>query len=535
MPTPSDVVITIDGEDVTPYVLFSTASFEAQVNAIPGTFEISLKDPDQSLEFVTGKEITLDIDGQRMYGGFVTQVARKFFFPAVDTSDAVGGPAAVKTRMWVLRGVDYNVLFDKRVLRNPDNFLSQIPNFNGGRKDGDLIRNDLTASYLDLATDGLDTTTEVDDVICPFSVTDDPLDAQCDPTKVGAWMQQGSTWRKQMEDFAQFSGSIWYINPDKQLVWKALETFEARWGFSDVPNKDTVVGAEGTFMGSTYGFRELDATEDGSFFVNDALIWGGSEFAGASGGTVFARKESATSQADHGRWQYAETHFGEEGYRILDGVEVRAAVIVNGQPGSVGGDTTRGLNHEQWQLKLSWYAHDVPLVSSVRDHLKPGNIVYIELQTFGIEGPTVQILPIRQFRISFPTLNPDGDSFVRFDGTFALQLDDPYTLWRYLLKQRSLAGRAGAVSSADNTDTDVVYGTQYRDAPLETPDGIITVFSIPFAYIAGMLHVFRNGIQGIPGVDFDELDPNAGTFEFTTAPLATDTIQVITVLTGAPA
>ena len=65
-----------------------------------------------------------------------------------------------------------------------------------------------------------------------------------------------------------------------------------------------------TFQGATTGFRQVEATEDGSFLANDALVWGGSKFAGPAGATVFDRVEAGTSESDHGRWQYSETHFG---------------------------------------------------------------------------------------------------------------------------------------------------------------------------------------------------------------------------------
>jgi hypothetical protein len=263
MPDPSTIVITVGGVDITNKVLFASARFESQLGAIPGTFEMTVKDIDQTLDFTTGDEATLDIDNVRMWGGFVMNVQRQFAFPAVDTTD----PGAVSARQWVLSGVDYNILFDKRVLHNPANHTSHFPFFALDQTMGELIREVLTVSFLDLDDDGLDTTTFVDDLYVPrFDANGDP---DPDGTKQGSWVQQGSTWRKQMEDFAQF-GAVYYIDASKNLHFHAVEETLATWGFSDVPNELPLPNAA-----ATYGMREFENVEDATGMVNDAFVWGG--------------------------------------------------------------------------------------------------------------------------------------------------------------------------------------------------------------------------------------------------------------------
>lgn len=513
MPSGSSVVITYDGTDITRYVLFASATFEAQLNATPGTFEFTVKDVDQTFSFITGREVTLTVDGQLIYGGYLTMVSDKFAIPVDDTTAAHGGPEAVQTRQYVLRGVDYNILFDKRVLRNASNYLKQIPSFSPSRTIGDLIRNDLTQLYLDIPA-GFDTTTFVDNI--------GTLPNTSGQTKL-AWMQQGTTWRKQMEDFTQFNGARWYIDAEKNLHLHALDTSEARWGFSDVPNKRLVV--PGTiYQGASYGFRELDATEDGSALVNDALVWGGSEWAG-SGGTVFAREENAESEAEHNRWQMAETHFGEQGFGIQEGVDARATLIVNGSP-SQQGDQLYGLKHPQWQFRFAWFAHDVPTLVSAKDHLVPGQLVTTTLYTFGdATHPLIQTLPLRQVRISFPMLDPDGFGYVRFDGFFGLQANDPWTLWRYLLKTTTRISNV-VIATVDNSSESCLYGSFGNFYPEETPDGSTTVFHVKFGYIAGTTSVFLNGILQRGGADYFESDPESGEFTFFRAPASTDWIWV---------
>lgn len=529
--TGSTVVITYNGTDITKNVMFETASFEVQFSAIPGTFEFTCKDEEKTLSFITGKEITLSIDGKLMFGGYLTQVSRKFAFPVDRTDAASGGIAEVKTRLWVLRGVDYNILFDKRVLRfstslSGNGFLKQLPSFKGTRKDGDLIRNDLCPKYLDLS--GFDYTTEVEDVDYVW------VDEASRNRKL-AWCQQGTTWRKQMEDLSQFSGAVWYLMPDKKLFYKAVEKMQARWGFCDVPNKRSVTGPEPGFQGATYGFRELDAQEDGSYIVNDALVWGGSEWAGSSGGTLFARHKNEESITKHNRWQIAETHFGEQGYGIQKGVTQRAQLIVDGSP-SQQGDQLYGLKYAQWQFRFAWFNHDVPDNGSGRDHLTPGQLVAITLYTFGtdVSHPLIQLLPLRQLRITFPELDPNGDGYVRFDGFFGIQVSDPWTLWRYLLKAKNKTATL-QIASVTNTSENAKYGAFGSFYPMEQPDGSQVQFTIfitvdgvetPIGYIEGTTAVYRNGMLQRNQVDYWESDPENGQITFVAPPLSSDWIWI---------
>jgi hypothetical protein len=519
MKTGSTVVITYDGADITSKVLFKTASFEAQFSAIPGTFEFTCRDDEQSLgPFVTGKEVTLSVDGKLMFGGYVTQVSRKFAIP-VDRVDK--GVGEVKTRQWILRGVDYNILFDKRVLRfstedeNPG-FLAQLPSFLGNRKDGDLIRNDLCATYLDVPD--INCVDEVEDV--DYVVFDVASRA-----KRMAWMQQGTSWRRQMEDFSWHSGAVWYIKPDKHLLFRALEDMEAPWGFSDVPN-----GV------STIGFRELDCTEDGSYIVNDAMIWGGSEWAGDSGGTVFARHKNEESIDRHNRWQIAETHFGDQNFAQQAGVDARAQTIVEGSP-SQQEDQLYGLKFPQWQFRFAWFGHDAP----GGDHLTPGQLVMIHLYTFGDDPahPLIKLLPLRQIRISFPNLDPQGNGYVRFDGYFGVQQNDPWTLWKYLLKAKSKTATL-QIASVSNTSQRAMFGSFGSFSPLDSPDGFRTDFQIyitpkdeagqdvptPIGYIEGTTAVYLNGLIQRLQVDYEELDPAEGIISFVTPPSASDWLWI---------
>jgi hypothetical protein len=537
--TGSTVAITYDGIDITSHVLFQSCSFELQMSGVAGSFEITLKDTVQSIgPFVTGKEVTFTIDGHRMFGGYVMQVARKFAFPVDRTDAAHGGVASVASRQWVLRGVDYNILFDKRVLRfstdmSGRGFMKQLPHFWNDEDIGVLVRR-LCADYIDIGS--IDYTTYVDDIDTPVPHSWYP-DGTAPHTK-GAWAQQGTQWRQQMDEFTQFNGGIYYIDPEKRLHVHAIESMEARWGFSDVPNHlpvtdDPAIKDPDTFQGSTYGFRDLDATEDGSMIINDALIWGGSEWAGPNGGTLFARRQNEESIDTHNRWQLSEVHFGE--YGVQSAVDSRAEVIVNGTK-SGRENQQYGFRNPQWQLKFSWFGHDVPFLNGARDHLRPGNLVTTVLYSFGsdLQHPLIQTLPLRTVRVSFPGLDANGNGYVSMEGYFGIQMSDPWTIWRYLLQTKTKASKLSVVS-VSNLSESAVRGGIGNFSPMEQPDGERTWFTIfitvdgvetSVGYIPGTTSVYLNGSLLRSGTDYEEAGPEWGEIRFATAPQASDWIKI---------
>ena len=499
----STVVITYDGTDITNRVLWSTARFEFQQNGVPGTFEITVKDVDHSNLFVTGKILELEIDGTLMVCGFGLVVVRAYPFGAMDTTNP-----DTTARYWRIQGADLNRLFDKRILHDPAHPTSQIdPRFTGADYDGDLIKL-MCSDYLDLdLPTGLDLTTYVDNIMRG-------QDRGFSAGSSMAWHQQGDTFRQQVEEFTQFTGALYYFSADRALHHHAIEESVMRWGFSDKPNNGAITASPTTYQGSTIGPREIEATEDGSLLVNDAFIWGGSSW---TQGVVFAEEDDATSITDHGLWQMAEVHIGEEGFGLQEGVDTRADLIVNGSPGAVGADQNRGLKYSQWSFKFAWFAHQVPTISGVRNHILPGYITQIELEVFG-DGvdPLTQLLPCRSMTITFPSLDTDGNGYVRFDGQFGLQPSDPFTLWNFLIKKSKAP--APVVAIVDDSSDSTVYGAQGQFTPSPAFDGTTTVFTIPFGYIAGSSQFYlsvggpSNGKLLFPGVDYTESDPINGEF-----------------------
>lgn len=464
-------LVTYNGTNITSNVLFERTTFTVLANAQPGEFEMTVKDPTGSLAFTTGKEVTFSLNGTVVFGGYIMTITRTFAFP-----DKTAG-----SRLWVLRGVDYNILFDKRVLRNTADFYHQLPNPEMSWQDGYAIKYALQ-NYADWEP----ALTEIDNV--DFYTNEE--------AKAGAYPQQGAKVRDLFEGPALRTGSLYFISADKKTHYHSLEVVTSPWGFSDAPNGST-----------TYRMHDVRAVEDGSIIVNDALIWGGSEYSG-QGGTAFSRVQSLSSESLYGRWQTAETHFGEEGFGLAAGCNARAKAIINGINGAGGTDAygqAKGLRLPQWQMNFSWWLHDIPNIPVA------GGIYTIELTALGI----TKVLPLRQMTLTFPELDDQGRAYVLMNGDFSLNVNDPFTIWTYLRKNNRRIIRT-VIGSADDTSTATTYGAYGSFNNVTNVSGL--VYKVPFGYIPSTLMVFVNGIALTRGSEYTETDNIAGTFTLASSP-----------------
>ncbi len=481
--------------DVTDDCLFERTTFTSNFNGAPGSFAVYVRDPLQTHFFATGYEIRCTIDGSLALGGYVTMVGMTSL---ADVAVIPPDPEDYDMRVWHLTGADYNIAFDRRVFRNTGDYLTQIKI--NETVDGAILRVAI-GSYTDMSD--FDTSGIVDIATIPDIAY--------------VLLQQGWAVRKEAETLLPFSGAVYYIDGNKLIVWKPYDDAEKRWGFSDTPNDNAITASPDSYQGATIGYAAVEATEDATMMANDVLVWGGSEFAG-SGGTVFDREQDATSISDHGRWQHAETHFGEQWYKTSAGVTAAAQAILNGPPGADATGQEKGLKNAQWQFTFTWFSNRVPTLSGVRNHIVAGDLVTIELSTFGV----TRLLPVRSITTSFPdALENDGTHLVQFQGTFGLQLSDSFSLWRYVIKNQNRV-QIQTQTAVTDSSTSTVFGASYSGEPTPATDGVTTVFTIAFPYIAGTLRVVRNGLEQEKGVAFTESDPDTGEFTMTSAPLTTD-------------
>lgn len=489
--------------DITRHVVFEDAYFEAQSAAIPGSFHITVSDPGRTLSFASGGRIELYLGPTRVGGWFITQPQRSFFLPVSDTS------RPVLTRRWVLDGVDYNLLLDKRILRRPSNYLAQIPDVAAGHSDHYVIG--LFADYFDLGFSGGGSLNVASDLVRIVNTFDAGF----------TWPTQGSTMREVLDAIViettihGNTACVYWVDGDAHLNWQGLQDTVAPWGFSDAPDGVDFIG-----------WRDGEAVEDGSGVINEVFVWGGAPIS-ESGPVVLGHKWNDTSINDHGRWQMAENRGGETGFKSQAQVNARANALISGDTSGTSPVTgAQGLVNPDDQYTLTWFAHDVPMSSGVRQHLVPGMVTTFKLWSFSDDGganPYELNVPLRQMRITFPTLPSDnpGDetlAYVQFQGTFGLQMSDPVWWWEWLRKSKPKA-QASPVETTNNSSGTYPYGSYFNDTALESADGSLKAFSITPPYIPGTIQVWVDGLLIAPG-KFSETNSSAGQFSLTTAPAA---------------
>lgn len=519
----SDVQIIYDPDDtnvdLSQHAVIQSATFDVASNATPGTCEIILRDLDRELSFVTGKRIKLIVDTVPLWAGFHLMNGRGSFYPAGD------GRENTKARKWTLLGTDNNILLDKRVIRNQSDYLKHIPFVTTDKMDGEILREALD-NYSDFPG-YIDHLSFIDDVVVPAGGT-------ITSSQPWAYPAQGTAFRQLFDDVAAWSAAVYYIGPDDAIHYHAIQDRESPWGFSDRPNHGAITGVGG-FEGAYWGFRELDAQTDGSQFVTDALVWGGSPYAG-NGSTVFFRATDDDLEAIHGKWQLAETHFGETNYRTLPTVTQRANVIVFGnpdgdpagaEPGSVPGEGPRGLRFPQYSYGFTWFTKDVPTIDGVPRHVYPGDLVPIQLWAFSEDGgvtPFLKYLPLRSLRITFPSGARNGKAHVQFQGGFDIRNEDSKFLWKFL-RSRPQSPDTIVIATANDDSDSAVYGSLGQFTLTPAPDDTTTVFNITpgFGYIPQTSQMFVDGNLKLrddgSGGYYTESDPETGEFTFTDPPV----------------
>lgn len=499
MDSPSDISIKLDGVEISDRVVYSQSQFTSQANPIQGTFKLVIRDPDQDFAPVAGQKVSLHIDGVPLFGGYVFRIGRGNFFPAADTSS----PSTLRSRRWILEGPDFNVLWDKRVLRNEADYASALEVPVGKRTISKAFKY-LMNNFVDVPA-GLDFTTHVD-VIDTMYGTDE---------NGGLYVGQSKTLREQMDDFADNGAVLYYIDADFAVHLHEYEALLSPWTFVDVP-------ANGV---TTVAFREGEYEKDFSNIATEALVWGGSSLRrpdGPGGDIVFAkypdppandatwygRLQSAEREqkaidrmAKYGRWQIGEERAGQNNYLTLGSVKNRAFVIINGPPGTVPTHGIEsGLSKPTESMRAVWFAHDVP--SGL--HIRPGYIQNFILYSQG-EGssPLVTMLPCRSMRVSFPARPTSGTpqkTYVRFEGEFGTSFSDSRHLWKYLRKSKGSLGSATSV--IDNNSEGVPPGSLATVWPSETANGTRTSFTYPYTFYQDQFDLFLNGLFQRPGIDF---------------------------------
>lgn len=225
-----------DGTDIIDDVILSTARFTSQVNSIGGPCILRVKDNDRTRAFTTGKSLELIIDGRAMWTGYATKVLRVYPF------EAFSPPA----REIEIEGIDINYLFEKRVVYKKSSPAVLLGPIYPANTDDTTAIAELVANWLDLSGDGLDTSTLVNNV-GTINETE----------KANPWSASWK-WGQAMQSIARLPAAIYYINPDRQLVYCDVDTPTVTIALSDQPM------GPGSGTVETDDFNRTEASDWGS-------------------------------------------------------------------------------------------------------------------------------------------------------------------------------------------------------------------------------------------------------------------------------
>lgn len=407
--TPGDIevttVIKVDGVDITDVVDLKRSTWQMNASVNPGPAQIYVRDLGHDYDFTTGLETTLDINGLRVWGGFVMGVRRHYAFDVDDTSNPNLTP-----RYLILECADYNILFSKRFVYNKDDPTVSIPTYDAGVFDSTVVR-ELVADFLDLSGDGIQTAgirhvgTPVEDMAANL-------------------FQPPESFGDAMRLIAQMPGAIFYFDPYKNLNYADVDIPSAPFKLSDVPNNSTSFG---------YGWLEL--TNDGTVLANDAMVWGA---AIGRNTLTFQRYENDDSIDEHGLWQWAD--FRQDLYKP-ESVLKRATTYVEGSV-----QNNRGHKDDAISIRCT----------TRYPGMRAGMRVDFENQVHGYHD----VIPIRTMRIRF--VNPNE---ALYDLTLAHYIDEAWNTAEFPRPHSDEPVPVCEHPTPTDTDTTVMFDDFERSEP----------------------------------------------------------------------
>ena len=303
----STISLTYDGDEIIQDVIIADAQFESQANGVAGLCKFRVKDDQHTYEpgyFHTGGVLELRVDGVLVWSGKVVSVSRNYAFSVDDTTVPSETP-----RFWVIEGVDWNILFAKRVVWNQNDPTGERPMYAPSTPDNEVIL-ELMNDWMDLEEDGISTAGVMHvGPISPYGEEFMPLSTV------------GEQWGSVMNRIVQANGAIFYIDPDKVLQYRDVEAPTAPFVLSDTP-QDIPEGV---------GYREMVISSSATELANDAMVWG----AGLGSDQVaFARIQDQDSIDEFGLFQWGD--FRHDVY-LAESVERRARSHVYGSDTSKRG------------------------------------------------------------------------------------------------------------------------------------------------------------------------------------------------------
>lgn len=367
------VVVKVNNVDLTDLVIFADASFDSRVNGEPGSCEFRVRDDNNNLIFEAGQSITVDIDGEREWTGYLMQATSTYILPVSPLPPEV-------PRIWRITGVDINILFRRRIVVDPDDptvMTGKTYKYTGTPTPDTTAIADLVTDFLDLTGDGLDVSTFVENV--------GDINVDQDANAFGAsW-----TWEQAMASIAALPAAIYYLDPLRNLVYTDVDTVNAPFGLSDQPDGST-----------TFGYREPELLKDASNLINEYFAWG---IGTGSNEPVFSRLEDIASVTTHGRWQGASITFDVYTQATVDRI---ADSWVNGSPSSRRG-------------------HKDDKIAFICTIFEPGIRAGMKVDVTSTVFDFNDVMPVRELRLSFAT---QTDPVYRL--TLSHAIDAPWSFYQ---------------------------------------------------------------------------------------------------------
>ena len=365
------LVLTIDGTDITDEVEFTKSNFVALVNGQPGVATIIYKDPNRVKSFTIGDRILLAIDGLNMWSGYLMRTRRIYPFPQ-------NSPPSL--RLFELVGLDLNVLFSKRIVFNQSDPSLKSATYPAYTNDTTVLA-DLFSDWIDLGGDNLDLSSLVSNV---GTINQDQPASPFFPAQ---------SWSNTMQLLARLLSPVWYLNPDRKLVWADVDVEDAPFSLTDIFSDDPEIRA------TQRGYREFRLTMDGTEMINDALFVGAGN---GDAGLVYKRSYDSTSQILHGRWQVGGLVGGIYKQASIDRI---ANSYVFGSPLS-----KRGRKDDKVVATLSTFDAG----------FRVGQKINLISGVWGYDD----ILPVRQMRITWPVAFEP-----KYEMVLSHELDSPFSFF----------------------------------------------------------------------------------------------------------
>ena len=361
------IKLLYDGIDIWADVITESARFLTAANGVPGVCTVRVKDPEHKYSFVTGRDLILKIDGDRHWTGYVARVRYGYFL--IDAHDP-----GTRVRYLEIQGVDLNALFPKRVLYDKGvPTRVQLTTYAAGTNDNTVILQYL-ADHLDLSGDAIGATL-VEHVGTPST----------DSNISGA---AGWTWGQFMDYIRRNVGAIFYLDPDRNLVYTDVDTPTSGLTISDRPAVGEV------------GCRELEIDFNGDKLTNEAFVWGAGQGAKQ---VVLGHVSDQPSIDAHGLWQTGQ--FEQSVWRQAT-VDRMANSIVHGSP-----QNKRGGKDDAVSARCTVFD----------TRFRVANKVTLRSEVFAYED----VLPVRAIELTFPSGSP------KFVLTLSHETDPPWSTFEF--------------------------------------------------------------------------------------------------------